>query len=69
MKLEEAFAALIKERVWYLPSGVDKRTACRDKKTFSSGGKIPEDRIRKYLQHSPKWQCVQDESWTQIKSD
>ena len=65
--LEECFADLITGRAWYKRTGVDRKTAYRDKLYFQNG-ELPENKMRYYLTHAGYIMC-QPELWIKKESD
>ena len=59
--LNECFAELTERRAWYKNSGVDRKTAYRDKLYFQKG-ELAESKIRFYLTHAG-YKLYQPEMW------
>ena len=63
--LNECFAELVKHRNWYENTGVNRKTAYRDKKYFENG-ELSENKIRFYLSHAG-YKLYQPEMWINKK--
>ena len=59
--LQRSFEELIKQRNWYKDSGIDRKTAYRDKLYFLNG-ELSEKKIRHYLSKAG-YSPYQEELW------
>lgn len=60
-EIDIAFSELIQKRKWYEATGVDRRSAARDKRRFREG-ELSLERMRYYL-IAAGYECVQSELW------
>jgi hypothetical protein len=59
--INECFAEVIQRRAWYKDTGVDRKTAFREKERFEAG-ELAESKIRFYLSHAG-YKLYQPELW------